>query len=202
MYQKYGPWLKMGQIGTKWGTNVGLFKIWFPHLLTHWAKMYWNLIWKSPWSVLFGANITHFETKSDSPDPWVNKLDELIRWVSEWCARRCCQHPPVAAPDRPPRGWSRSRLFPHWLGPGCVAATEAWSLCQWSLGDGRNIQWLSRSRVQVQDSIAVHFGSESSESQNLLESDLKKSQICPIWGQSDPLWSQTWYDWSVVPDWD
>ena len=24
------------------------------------------------------------------------------------------------------------------------------------------------------------------------ETDLKKSHICPIWGQSDPLWMQNW----------
>ena len=28
---------------------------------------------------------------------------------------------------------------------------------------------------------------------NALESDLKKPRICPIWGQSDPLWSQTYH---------
>ena len=28
---------------------------------------------------------------------------------------------------------------------------------------------------------------------NVLISDLKKSRICPIWGQSDPLWSQTYH---------
>ena len=28
---------------------------------------------------------------------------------------------------------------------------------------------------------------------NALKSDLKKSRICLIWGQSDPLWSQTYH---------
>ena len=28
---------------------------------------------------------------------------------------------------------------------------------------------------------------------NALKSDLKKPRICPIWGQSDPLWSQTYH---------
>ena len=28
---------------------------------------------------------------------------------------------------------------------------------------------------------------------NALKSDLRKSRICPIWGQSDPLWSQTYH---------
>ena len=31
---------------------------------------------------------------------------------------------------------------------------------------------------------------------NALKSDPKKPQICPIWGQSDPLWSQTYHPWS------
>ena len=30
-------------------------------------------------------------------------------------------------------------------------------------------------------------------SQNVLKSDLKKSQIYPIWRHSDPLWSQIWH---------
>ena len=30
---------------------------------------------------------------------------------------------------------------------------------------------------------------------NALKSDLKKPRICPIWGQSDPLWSQTYLPW-------
>ena len=32
---------------------------------------------------------------------------------------------------------------------------------------------------------------------NVLKSDMKKFRICPIWGQSDPLWSQTYLPWSV-----
>ena len=31
-----------------------------------------------------------------------------------------------------------------------------------------------------------------------LKSDLKKPRICPIWGQSDPLWSQTNHPWKNV----
>ena len=30
---------------------------------------------------------------------------------------------------------------------------------------------------------------------NALKSDLRKPRICPIWGQSDPLWSQTYHPW-------
>ena len=44
------------------------------------------------------------------------------------------------------------------------------------------------------DQILVHFGSPS---QNVLKSDLKKSRICRILGQSDPLWVQIWYLWHV-----
>ena len=40
--------------------------------------------------------------------------------------------------------------------------------------------------VTFSDQISVHFGS----SQNVLKSDLKRSRICPIRGQSDPLWYQ------------
>ena len=30
---------------------------------------------------------------------------------------------------------------------------------------------------------------------NALKSDLKKPRICPIWGQSDPLWGLTYHPW-------
>ena len=36
--------------------------------------------------------------------------------------------------------------------------------------------------------------------QNVLKSDLKKSRICPIWGQSDPFWSQTYHPCYVSSD--
>ena len=46
------------------GTNPGLFQIRFQYILARRAKMYWNLIWKSPGFVPFGANLTHFGSKS------------------------------------------------------------------------------------------------------------------------------------------
>ena len=45
------------------------------------------------------------------------------------------------------------------------------------------------------DQISVYF---SSGIQNELKSVLKKTRICPICGQSDPLWSQTWFLWCSV----
>ena len=35
--------------------------------------------------------------------------------------------------------------------------------------------------------------------QNVLKNYLQKSQICSIWCQSDPLWSQTYHPWSETP---
>ena len=35
-------------------------------------------------------------------------------------------------------------------------------------------------------------------SHDVLKSNLKKSRICPIWGQSDPIWSQTYHPWRPV----
>ena len=43
-----------------------------------------------------------------------------------------------------------------------------------------------------QDQFSVHFGSVSSVSQNEQKTDLKKSHICPIWGQSAPIWCRIW----------
>ena len=36
---------------------------------------------------------------------------------------------------------------------------------------------------------------ELTDEPNLLKSDLKKPRLCPIWGQSDPLWSRTYHPW-------
>ena len=52
--------LKVGQIWPKNGTNLWLFQITFPYILAHSAKMYWNLIWKSPGFDPFEVNLTHF----------------------------------------------------------------------------------------------------------------------------------------------
>ena len=49
------------------GTNLGLFQIRFQYILARRAKMYCNLIWKSPRFVPFGANLTHFGSKSGHP---------------------------------------------------------------------------------------------------------------------------------------
>ena len=62
--------LWMSGLDSKWvrftrnRTNPGLFQIRFQYILAHRAKMYWNLIWKSPGFVLFGANMTHFGAKT------------------------------------------------------------------------------------------------------------------------------------------
>ena len=40
--------------------------------------------------------------------------------------------------------------------------------------------------------IRVFFRSDFSAF-GVMKSDLKKPRICPIWGQSDPLWSQTYH---------
>ena len=45
------------------------------------------------------------------------------------------------------------------------------------------------------DHIPVNFDTAI---QNVLKSDLKKSRIFPIWGQSDTLWSQVRHRWHVV----
>ena len=36
----------------------------------------------------------------------------------------------------------------------------------------------------------IRFQYILAQRQNVLKSDLKKSRICPIWGQSDPFWVQ------------
>ena len=38
----------------------------------------------------------------------------------------------------------------------------------------------------------IRFQYIFAQRQNVLKSDLKKSRICPIWGQSDPFWVQIW----------
>ena len=51
---------------------------------THWAKMYWNLIWKSSGFVPFGANLAYFGAKPDIPSLSINVSTTIaclyIRW--------------------------------------------------------------------------------------------------------------------------
>ena len=44
---------------------------------------------------------------------------------------------------------------------------------------------------EIQEFFRSDFSAFGAPAPNALKSDLKKSRICPIWGQSDPLWSQT-----------
>ena len=46
-------------------TNPKLFQIRFQYILAHQAKMYWNMIWKSPRFVLFEDNLTNFGSKTE-----------------------------------------------------------------------------------------------------------------------------------------
>ena len=45
---------------------------------------------------------------------------------------------------------------------------------------------------QIRDFFRSDFSTFWRWRQNVLKSDLKKSRICPIWGQSDPFWGQIW----------
>ena len=69
-----------------------------------------------------------------------------------------------------------------------------YNLHQWLSHRGGHVSPKSRSNwTQIDksgtfsDQISEHFGSMS---QNVLKSDLKKSQIFPIWGRSKSIWNQ------------
>ena len=57
-------------------TNMRLLKIWFQYILAWRVEMYWNLILKSPRSVLFGHYLTHYYPKSD--------IDVSMQAASMW----------------------------------------------------------------------------------------------------------------------
>ena len=46
---------------------------------------------------------------------------------------------------------------------------------------------------QIRDFFRSDFSTFGAGAPNALKSDLKKPRICPIWGQSEPLWSQTYH---------
>ena len=56
---------RVGQFGPKW------YKSGTDQISPPCAKLYWNLTWKSPRFVRFGANLTHFWPKSVTP-VWEN----------------------------------------------------------------------------------------------------------------------------------
>ena len=51
------------------------------------------------------------------------------------------------------------------------------------------------SKGQIRSFFRADFSAFGAGAPNALKSDLKKLRICPIWGQSDPLWSQTYHPW-------
>ena len=51
---------------------------------------------------------------------------------------------------------------------------------------------------QIRGFFRSYFSEFGAPAPNALKSDLKKPRICPIWGQSDPLWSQTYHPCTVV----
>ena len=65
---------RMADLGQRWvrlapnGTNSGLSQITFQYILARRAKIYGNVIWKSPGFVSFGANLTNFGPKSGPLD--------------------------------------------------------------------------------------------------------------------------------------
>ena len=52
---------------------------------------------------------------------------------------------------------------------------------------------------QIRGFFRSDFSAFGTGAPNALKSDLKKPRICPIWGQSDPLWSQTYHPWLAMP---
>ena len=123
-------WPKVGQTGSKWQIRD------YGYNPDRRAKIYWNLILKSPGFVPFGANLIHVGSKSAIPEQssTVRKVGLAPKWVR-------------LDPNGTIRGFIRS-----------------------------------------------DFSAFGAPAPNALKSDLKKPCICPIWGQSDSLWSQT-YSW-------
>ena len=65
MHASLAPkWVKLSQNGK----NPGLFQIRFRYILAQCAKMYRNLIWKSPGFFPFWDNLTHFGAKTGNPE--------------------------------------------------------------------------------------------------------------------------------------
>ena len=101
------PLLKTGwsDLATKWvrlgpnWTNPWFFQIIFQYILARWAKMYWNLIWKSPIFVPLRSNLTHFKFKSGYPEltcitciTWLNcfHLLSLTSAATMWAGDDLC----------------------------------------------------------------------------------------------------------------
>ena len=73
-------------------TNPGLFQIRFQYILARCAKMYWNMIWKSPGFLPFGVILTHFGFGGKFETPayeWLLKADQAcqsrkhVKWYTK-----------------------------------------------------------------------------------------------------------------------
>ena len=68
-----------------WVTRFG------PKICSDWpqsAKMYWNLLWKSPEFFPFGANLNHLGSKSGHPGLNESYLIKLVVHAREWMGAR------------------------------------------------------------------------------------------------------------------
>ena len=72
------------------------------------------------------------------------------------------------------------------VGISGVCGAQGWYVCLQSGSDWPKIG-------KIQGFFRSDFSAFGAGAPNALESDLKKSRICPIWGQSDPLWRQTYH---------
>ena len=129
-----------------------------------WAKLYLNR--SCPRIVPFGTNLTQSDAIFDIPE-----LDlELITNYPAY-------HQPAIVHCNRGDHWSRWKpqiTNGHYGQLSDQIWAQRWS--DWP--QMRQIRDFFRSN-------SVHFGSPS---QNVLNLIWKKSRICPIWGQSDPLW--------------
>ena len=168
-----------------------------PDLTPNWGrlerdKMYWNLIWKSSKFFPLWAKLTHFGPKSD-----------IHLWI-ERCVYQSVDHKEQKKRENLIIQNMKSKTVHscrEWDNPvtWALVVTDSWMSNEFRRNTGMvglAPKWVRLAPNGTNPGLfQIRFQCIWRPAPNALKSDLIKSRICPIWGQSDPLWSQTYHPW-------
>ena len=163
--------------------------------------MHWNLIWKIPGFVPFGANLTHFGAKPTIPEVnWYICLECGCMCTGgqggmTWC--NISRDVTWCNMSRDTR--NRTRQIHASLNRHNISIVYAALKRGYQIWHPIRVNWPQMRQIcDFWRSVSVHLGSilksprfisrKANAELKCTETDLKKSQICPIWGKSDPIW--------------
>ena len=87
----------------------------------------------------------------------------------------------------------RNYIFCVWIHDKLTTGTDKQAVSSSHGRFGSKVGQICPKRDKSEAFFRSDFSAFGAGAPNSLNSDLKKTRICPIWGQSDPIWSQTYH---------